>query len=184
MSVTLANSTVGGTKDRPDTDFYPTPAPVTHALLDWLQIPTGSTIWECACGEGHMSEVMQKRGYNVECSDLYKSGVDFRTAGLLDVDWIITNPPFNVAEEFIRHAHDLQPGGFAFLLKSQYWHSAKRNSLFHDIRPFAVLPLSWRPDFLFGKKSGAPTMEVLWTVWKAPYTNSTTFYQPLARPKV
>jgi hypothetical protein len=181
MTATLANA---GAKDRPATDFYPTPAPVTHALLNWLKLSPFSTIWECAAGEGHMANVMCERGYNVECSDLYKTGVDFRSAGLLDVDWIITNPPFNVSEEFITHAYDLRPAGFAFLLKSQYWHATRRNLLFKKIRPYAVLPLSWRPDFLFGSKSGAPTMEVLWTVWKAPYDNATTLYEPLLKPRI
>ena len=46
------------------------------------------------------------------------------------------------------------------------------------------VPLSWRPDFLFGSKSGAPTMEVLWTVWKAPYDNATTLYEPLLKPRI
>ena len=181
MSVTLANA---GAKDRPDTDFYPTPASVTQVILDWLKLPTGTTIWECASGEGHMAEVMREYGYYVESSDLYHTGLDFRMAGLPNaVDWIITNPPFIVSEDFIHHAHALQPrGGFAFLLKSQYWHAMKRNDLFYQIRPFAVLPLSFRPDFLFGKKAGAPTMEVLWTVWKAPYDNQQTIYAPLRRP--
>lgn len=30
--------------------------------------------------------------------------------------------------------------------------------------PSYVLPLTWRPDFLYGAKSGRPTMELLWTV--------------------
>jgi hypothetical protein len=178
MTVTLCNA---GAKDRPETDFYATPEAVTHALLDWLNLPMGTRIWECAAGDGRMVEVMLARGYQVESSDI-KTGVDFRVAGARKVDWIITNPPFIVAEDFIRHAYDLNPTGFAFLLKSQYWHSMKRNKLFFDIRPIAVLPLSWRPDFLFGKKSGAPTMEVLWTVWESPYGQK-TIYEPLAKPK-
>lgn len=180
LAATLGNASAD---DRNGTDFYPTPAPVTHALLDWLKLPTDKIIWECASGENHMAQVMTDRGYHVECSDLHKTGVDFTKAGLLAVDWIITNPPFKVSEEFIRHAYELQPAGFAFLLKSQYWHSKKRNALFNQIRPYAVLPLSWRPDFLFGSKAGAPTMDVLWTIWKAPYDQTETLYQPLLKPQ-
>ena len=39
----------------------------------------------------------------------------------------------------------------------------KRIDLFNSNPPAFVLPLSWRPDFGGG---GAPTMDVLWTVWK------------------
>lgn len=182
MTVTLANA---GAKDRPDTDFYPTPPDVTRGLLDYLKLDlTQTNIWEPACGQNHMVSVMQEYGFQVDASDLYTTGKDFLTSGLLDTDWIITNPPFIRSEEFIRHARALHPaGGFAFLLKSQYWHATKRLPLFQEIRPTEVLPLTWRPDFLFGAKKSAPTMEVLWTIWRAPYTNKTTIYEPMKRPK-
>lgn len=178
MSVTLANA---GAVDRPATDRYPTPAPVTHALLDYLELDEGTRIWEPACGEGHMVNVLKGRGHIVQNSDIL-TGVDFLAQKELKGDWIITNPPFYLAEDFIRHAHSLKPEGICLLLKSQYWHASKRLRLFNEFRPEAVLPLTWRPDFLFGKKSGAPTMEVLWTVWRANYKPIETIYQPLARP--
>lgn len=40
-------------------------------------------------------------------------------------DWIITNPPFSLAEAFIRRAAELGKP-FAFLLKSQYWNATCR----------------------------------------------------------
>lgn len=67
MSVTLAN---GGGKARPETDYYPTPPEVTHALLDYLKLPTDIDIWEPACGRGHMAGVMVERGYKVFTSDI------------------------------------------------------------------------------------------------------------------
>ena len=176
MTVTLANA---GAKDRPDTDFYPTPAEVTTALLDYLLLPLETTIWEPACGKMHMVKVMVDRGYDVDASDIL-TGKDFLKSDLA-ADWIITNPPFYLAEQFIRHAHSLEPSGFALLLKSQYWHSSNRLKLFNEIPPRAVLPLTWRPDFLFGKKSGSPTMEVLWTVWTRRVPEN-TIYRPLSRP--
>jgi hypothetical protein len=177
VTITLANA---GAKDRPDTDYYPTPPEVTIALLDYLNLPLNTTIWEPACGQGHMVKVMVERGYDVDASDIL-TGKDFLTSGDLAADWIISNPPFYIAEDFIRHAAELWPCGFAFLLKSQYWHSSKRLKLFNGIRPTAILPLTWRPDFLFGAKSGSPTMEVLWTVWGRKDVKE-TIYQPLSRP--
>ena len=179
MSRTLANATA---KDRPPTDFYQTPDAVTLALMGWLSLNRADVIWEPACGDGMMQRVLERSGNRVIGTDL-SSGKDFlsteRTA-----DWIITNPPFSRATEFIERAHAVRPRkGIALLLKSQFWHALRRNELFYRLRPAAVLPLSWRPDFLFGAKSGAPTMEVLWTVWRmSPHNPSLTIYEPLARP--
>lgn len=174
--------------DRNKTDFYETPPEVTTALLDFLEAaghlhPSKDVIWEPACGAGKMAEVMRTAGYDVICTDLNDfgygmSGVDFLESSQR-CDWIITNPPFNQAAEFIRHALDL---GFpcAFLLKSQFWHASSRLQLFRDNPPSYVLPLTWRPDFLYGAKSGSPTMEVIWTVWAGDHDAK---YWPLQKPK-
>lgn len=180
MTSVLANASA---KDRPDTDFYPTPYAVTQSLLDFLKIDDSNVIWEPACGQGHMIKVLEENGYSTVGTELNcDHPVDFLKTKKLSGSWIITNPPFILSQEFIRHSHSLRPTGFAMLLKSQYWHATKRRSLFYDIRPKYVLPLSWRPDFLFGAKGSAPTMEVLWTVWEKGYTGP-TMYEILERPK-
>lgn len=160
-------------------DFYPTPPEATQALLDFLKLPEGTTIWEPACGEGHMVEVFEKNGYMTRATDL-TTGIDFLTTTCNEADWIITNPPFSLSEQFIRKC--AQYGvPFALLLKSQYWHATRRTSLFFEFRPAYVLPLTWRPDFLFKTRgSGSPLMDVLWCVW-FPGANKTE-YVPLAKP--
>jgi len=179
---TLANKS---SIDRSKTDFYPTPKEVTAALLKYLNIPQGSTIWEPACGEGHMAEVMQEMGYKVVASDWYDHGygrtdINFIGSDLRQCDWIITNPPFKSSVEFIDQC--IKHGKpFALLLKSQYWHSKSRSETFSRFKPKAVLPLTWRPDFLFGAKGGAPTMECIWTVWGAEPAKYTE-YQILEKP--
>ena len=155
--------------DRNKTDFYPTPPEVTIALLNYLKLPINTVIWERACGEGHMAEIMGQMGYRVIPTDLYDRNYgtadkDYIGSSYIPCDWIITNPPFSLSVQFIeRSIYHGRP--FASLLKSQYWHSKSRTHLFNRFRPKAVLPLTWRPDFLFGSKKGAPTMECLWTVW-------------------
>ena len=174
--------------DRSKTDFYPTPNEVTQALLNFLNIEEGATIWEPACGDGKMAKVLLSNGkYNIVASDLYDmgygtAGIDFLSATKpKGLDWIITNPPFAISEDFIRKCFD-HNCNFAMLLKSQYWHSKKRFDLFEMRKPKYVLPLTWRPDFLSGAKGGAPTMEVLWTVWGTDNAQ-TTQYVPLLKPK-
>lgn len=182
MDKITATQMIGGNpaKARSSTDFYPTPRDVTLALLDFLDIPKPATIWEPACGEFDMVNVFNAAGYNFYASDL-STGCDFLTVPLIECDWIITNPPFSASDKFIeRCAEHGKP--FALLLKSQYWHAKKRSKLFQEIQPRYVLPLTWRPDFLFkqpGKRS-APLMDVMWCVWEPPYCGS-TIYLPLQK---
>ena len=173
--------------DRNKTDFYATPPEVTVALLDFLEskglISPPATIWEPAYGSGEMAEVMLDREYRITISDLYPqfrwmTPRDFLQASE-KCDWIITNPPFSKATEFITHALKLEKP-CAFLLKSQFWHARSRLELVRENPPSYVLPLTWRPDFLYGAKSGSPTMECLWTVWAG---SRETLYWPLEKPK-
>ena len=131
--------------------------------------------------------VYEKMGMSVVSTEKYDRGYGGRGLDFLitsntpiDTEWIITNPPFSLSEEFIRKCiyHGLP---FALLLKSQYWHSQRRRKLFEEYKPNSVLPLTWRPDFLFGAKSGSPTMECIWTVWGDRPTNITE-YVPLIKP--
>lgn len=160
---------------RRERDFYPTPPEVTQALIDYLKIPKDKIIWECAAGSGAMSDIFKKNGYHVITTDI-QDGQDFLTH-TEQCDWIITNPPFNVADDFIRRANDLSVK-FAFLLKCQYWHSKRRLSIFADIQPSDVLPLTWRPNFT---GQGGSVMDCIWCVWngQADFTR----FQPLAKPQ-
>jgi len=158
----------GDVKNRRELDFYPTPPDVTHALMKFLNLTKGLVVWEPACGDGAMSEILKKYANIVHSSDIRHTGygdgsVDFlKTTRICDA--IVTNPPFAASEEFIRHALTQAPV-VAMVLKSQYWHAKKRTALFAEHPPAWVLPLNWRPDFMGGERGGAPTMEVHWTVW-------------------
>ena len=184
MEDIVATQIVGGNpgKRRSEVDFYPTPPEVTQALLDFLDIPTGQLVWEPACGEGDMVQVLERNRLKVVGTDI-TTGTDFLQADPPEgCHWIITNPPFSLAEDFIRKSAEYEMP-FAMLLKSQYWHAARRVALFSEIPPAYVLPLAWRPDFLF-KKPGkhAPLMDVIWCVW-LPWQKY-TFYRPLKKPEI
>ena len=177
-------------RGRRQSDLYPTPPDVTVALLRFLNLPKEMTIWEPAAGDGDMAKAMRDCGMLVDETDI-RSGKVFLTScrpndSERDYDWIITNPPFLLAEEFIRHAAELQEP-FAMLLKAQYWHAAKRMVLFEEIPPSYILPLTWRPDFFFKEREngngGSPLMDVMWCVWLTPWMrNVQTIYHPLPRP--
>lgn len=182
----LKSSTIIGGKGsnkRRELDYYPTPKECTIALMDFLQLPK-LIIWEPACGTGEMSKVIASYGHTVISSDIRdtgygEGGIDYLTATKIDHNAVITNPPFNLSEEFIKKA----TGSIeivAMLLKSQYWHAKKRNKIFTYKTPSYVLPLTWRPDFTMNGK-GSPTMDMIWTVW-LPMSGPCE-YKPLLKPK-
>lgn len=165
-------------------DFYPTPRNVTVALLDYLNLPK-MTIWDPACGDHAMTKVFNEYGHEAIGTDIV-TGDDYLTTHR-EAGAIITNPPFSLAAEFIEKAVQEAPI-VAMLLKSQYWHAAKRYELFKKYPPTHVLPLTWRPDFLEHErtdgKKGSPTMEVAWTVWDFSFPcKGLTIYHPLERPR-
>ena len=179
-AMNLANSST--THKRRELDFYPTPPDVTHALMEYLDMRPG-VVWEPACGDGAMAEVIKDYGQEVISTDIRETGYGEGLVNFLTTekkcDAIITNPPFNLSEQFILHALG-QADVVAMLLKSQYWHSKKRSALFKNHPPDAVLALTWRPDFMGGERGGAPTMDVIWTVWVDGFYQ--TKYHVLERP--
>lgn len=167
---------------RAKNDFYPTPPEVTQSLIDFLGLCEDTVIWEPACGDGDMVRTLEQHGYKVIGTDI-KTGTDFLTADKpQNVSFIITNPPFSQAKEFIEKGAELGVP-FAYLLKSQFWHARSRYDLFQKIPPAYILPLTWRPDFLFKERDrnhGAPLMDVMWCVWLTE--KSSTIYCPLTKP--
>lgn len=185
MKDVKASRIVGGNPsgERSKGDFYPTPKEATQALLDFLEIPKSATIWEPAYGEGDMANVFFQNGYSVRVSDI-SWGHDFLLVPMPEgTDWIITNPPFSLAEQFIERS--MEHGvPFAMLLKSQFWHAKRRQPLFWKRPPTYILPLTWRPDFNFKKKDtkGSPLMDVMWVVWDKGDRGEATRYVPLDKP--
>lgn len=189
MKQTDLQITGGNNKgDRRELDFYPTPANVTRALMLFLQsenvLMDPCKIWEPAAGpQEAMSNEIRKFGHTVYSTDII-TGTDFLNCYTLKVDAIITNPPFNLSEQFIRRSLQLSPIT-CILSKAQFWHAAKRKQLFDYAPPAYICPLTWRPDFLEhernpGDKKGSPTMDVLWTVWLN--WSWACKYQPLLKP--
>ena len=169
--------TTGGLKEnRRELDFYPTPKDVTIALMEFLKLKP-CNVWEPACGNLAMSNVIESYGHNVRSTDIQTGNDYLITEGFADA--IITNPPFALSQKFIEKALK-EADIVAMLLKCQYWHAKKRYDLFRNNPPAYVLPLTWRPDFMDGEKGGSPTMEVHWTVWMKD--DHVTKYVPLCKP--
>lgn len=166
-------------------DFYPTPPEATHALVRRWSEHIPRNVWESACGDGAMADVIHSYGYEVILSDVEDRGCsaiirDFMSFDRARAPAIITNPPFNLAHEFIRHATNLSGATFvALLLKSTYWHAARREALFKTRPPSFIHPLLWRLDF---DGRGAPTMDCAWNVWL--FDGAPTRYEPIPKPDI
>ena len=84
--------------------FVQTPSYVTEGLLDNEKFE--GEILEPCCGKGAISEVLKRRGYKVESSDLIDYGYgEVKDLFCLNKDYenIITNPPFALKIDMIEH---------------------------------------------------------------------------------
>jgi hypothetical protein len=71
-------------------DFFPTPPWATFALIDNEKF-TGD-IWECACGDGTMSRVLENTGCTVPSSDLYQRGYGDAAARVMELKPLSAEP--------------------------------------------------------------------------------------------
>lgn len=121
-------------------DFYWTPPVATEALLDVERFT--SQVWEPACGQGHISRVLEDRGHIVTSSDLVdrgygESGVDFLSE-TRRVSNIVTNPPYRLGREFVEHSLECATRKVAMLLRINFLETETRMHLFNDL-PFSRL---------------------------------------------
>jgi hypothetical protein len=186
-------------------DFFPTPPWGTRALVeivlrDRLGFDLEMTrIWEPAAGEGHMAEVL--REYKPACvfaSDVHRypeargriDRIGSFTGEGLDVvkapdfrlhergpglDFVITNPPFNLAEQFLERALR-EAEVVCLLLRSNFIDTQGRyERVFSKTPPLCVaqfaerLPMHegrWDPD-------GDTATSYAWFVWARGNTEDT-----------
>jgi hypothetical protein len=122
-------------------DFFPTPRWATFALIENEKF--NGEIWECACGDGTMSRVLEETGQPVRSTDLYdrgfgEAGVDFLMSQS-GADNIVTNPPYNCAEGFVASGVKLAKRKFALLLRLAFLEGANRaKTIFADNPPSRV----------------------------------------------
>lgn len=125
--------------EREENDFYATdPYVVIKSKQFFEDIGLNKNIWECACGLGHLSKPLIDLGYEVYSSDLidrnYGEVKDFLNCKETWNGDILTNPPFKLAPQFIRHAINIiQTNSLAvFLLKVQFLETLERAKLFKE----------------------------------------------------
>ena len=107
---------------RKKSDFYETPYSITRHLLEVEPFDTSLSVCEPACGDNAIVKILNERWNEVTAYDVE---VDFLTE-TGSYDYIITNPPFSIAYEFVLQAKKVATKKFAFLLPLSYLHGKKR----------------------------------------------------------
>lgn len=165
--------------ERAANDFYATDPSAVEKLLELEQF--SRRIWEPACGQGHISRVLESHGHEVFSTDLVNRGygnpesVDFLAQNIPDFDGdIITNPPYSHALEFVKRSLEIvRPGGkVAMFLKLQFLEGLERGEFYEATPPKKVYVSSGR---LACAKNGdfAHTNNAIafaWYIWERGYT--------------
>ena len=176
--VTLAASSHTD-EDREENDYYATEPKAVELLLSLETF--NKSILEPACGEGHISEVLKKHGYDVLSMDLVDRGYgdlyeDFlKVGGTWDGD-IITNPPYKYAQQFIEKSLSIIPDGnkVAMFLKVQFLEGKERKNLFiknpHKIVYVSSSRLRCGKNGIF---EGSSAVAYCWYIWVKGYKGDT-----------
>jgi len=107
---------------RKKSDFYETPYSITRHLLNVEYFDYSCTICEPACGDGAIVKVLKEKTDNIIAYDIEKNFLSETE----HYEYIITNPPFSIAYEFILKAKKIVNNKFALLLPLSYLHGKKR----------------------------------------------------------
>ena len=176
-------------KEREINDFYSTDPKSLYLFLDALKkdkgIKLSKNIWECACGKGHLSEVLKERGYNVYSSDLVDRSYGHPNINFLEdtIDFsnfdILTNPPYRYAKEFVERGIDIVGDGHYVImfLKIQFLEGQARRELFNKYPPKYVYINSARQTcYINGdmsKKMSSATC-YCWFIWEKGFNGEPT----------
>lgn len=174
-------------KKREKNDYYATDPKALEIFLDKLDaddFKLHKNIWECACGQGHLSEVLKKRGYYVFSSDLIDRGYGTGNVNFLKEvsnykGDILTNPPYKYAKEFVEKSLSLQENGYytIMFLKIQFLEGQARKEMFKKYPPKFVYVNSARQLCAMNgefEKYTATALCYCWFIWEKGFKGEPT----------
>ena len=166
-------------RGRAENDFYATHPDSTKALLEVEEIIYPAL--EPACGEGHISKMLDQ--YKTKSFDLIDRGfgnpnTDFLTGDFIgEYNTVITNPPFNLFQEFVEKALKIAKKKVIMFGKLQALEGQKRATFLQGtpLKKVYVFKKRQQPmrngkenDEITGKKMSS-TMAFAWFVWEIGY---------------
>lgn len=172
-------------RERVLNDFYPTPEPVTELLTDNFYL--SGIVFEPCAGHNAITRVLRRQPNIAEVitSDLlWPIPIGHTTndathplfwlewLGNHKIDWVVTNPPFRVAEKILPLAYDASSKGIAFLLRLSYLEPC--NGRFewlntHADRLRKVIPVNPRVPFRTDTK-GTDSVTCAWFAWDKSFS--------------
>lgn len=185
---TTLGSSAHAIEDREVNDYYATDPIAIDFLLEKEDF--NHYIWECACGEGHLSKALKEKGFDVKSSDIIHRG--FEDTEIIDFLCInkdgykkeisrdiITNPPYKYAKEFVEKAIELSMDGvkIAMFLKLTFLESRARKEMFLKNPPKTIYVFSSRikcaknGDF---DKFPSSAIAYAWFVWEVGFKGKPT----------
>ena len=185
-NLALVNRRLSG--KAPSLDRFWTPPWATRALIQKLRnrglaMPS-ATVWEPCAGDGHMYRPLCEYFPRVYASDIspFIGGrsepdeikqIDFiKDPAPYHPDWIITNPPFNIAESIIEKARLLSFEGFAVLVRANFLEGVARyNAIYSRIPPNYVFQFVERVPMVAARclRKQSTATAYAWLVWVQPH---------------
>lgn len=161
------------------TDNFPTPPWATRALIEHVIGDVHSlksmSCLEPACGQGCMVNPLREYFGEVEYSDAYPYGFG-PIRDFLDYpfeigshDWVITNPPFRLAEDFVQRALIVARRGVAMLARTVFLESSGRyEGIFKTHPPSKFAQFAERVPMVKGRldRKASTATGYAWFVWE------------------
>lgn len=187
-----------GSRHEPDDslDYFPTPPWATRALMEHVikgrlnrATDFRFALWEPACGEGHIAEVLREYNDAVFATDVFDYGYgDKCDVDFLDcddpngIDWIVTNPPFgDKTESFVLRAIEFAREGVAMFVRLQWLESIGRyENIFRGNPPTLIAFFAERVNLCKGRwdPTGTTATAYIWLVWIKGAKPQTPFWIP------
>ena len=164
-------------EDRESLDDFPTPPWATRALMEHVigrDKVSGMSCLEPACGRGHMARPLAEYFASVTSFDAFDYGFapvrDFLDSDIDPgtYDWVVTNPPFRLAEDFVMRAKAVARVGVAILARTVFIESVGRfQNLFSRAPPAVVAQFTERVPMVRGRldRRAATATGYAWLVW-------------------
>ena len=160
-----------------DPDNFPTPPWATRALMEQILKKYSSSKQVClepACGQGYMAKAWEEYFETVIAFDKYSYGYGAEKDFLLndfsdrEFDWVITNPPFKLAEEFITEGLRVASIGVGMLVRTSFIESVGRyDRLFKKRPPYILAQFSERVPMIKGRldRKATTATSYAWLIW-------------------
>ncbi|MFD1746603.1 SAM-dependent methyltransferase [Rhizobium helianthi] len=167
-------------------DDFPTPPWATRALVEHIlgaETVRGRSCLEPAAGRGYMATPLSEYFEVVESADAYPYGFcqikDFleHPYKAQSHDWVITNPPFRLAEQFVERARLVARVGFAILARTVFLESVGRyEGIFRLTPPTIFAQFSERVPMVKGRvdPKASTATGYGWFIWLKGNEGSTT----------